>query len=162
MVPVAYLATPRGAVPPIYSKGKVPSWFLVLWFRVVSVPIQKGALNMRLALALLLLLICTISTKAQSTKQHAFTVTQCRTDQSQWLTKLAVPNQAGTQTVLAGALLSWVFEMSQCVTVDQPNTAKYLDVERMAIAVVADRMNDFISRHGLTEQFFDEDVAGKR
>ena len=114
------------------------------------------------AVGILLLLICTVSTKAQSTKQHAFTVTQCRTDQSQWLTKLTVPNKAGTQTVLAGALLSWVFEMSQCVTVDQPNTAKYLDVERMAIALVADRMNDFINRHGLTEQFFNEDVAGKR
>ncbi len=52
--------------------------------------------------------------------------------------------------------------MGQCVNIDEANKTKYLDIERMALAVVSDRMNDFINRHGLTEQFFDEDVAGKR
>jgi hypothetical protein len=116
---------------------------------------------MKLAIAGLILM-CAIPAKAQSTKEFAFTVTQCRTDGPQYLSKLAVPNQAGTKSILAGALLSWVFEMGQCVSVDQPNMTEYLDVERMALAVVTDRMNDFIHRHGLTEQFFNEDVAGKR
>jgi hypothetical protein len=30
------------------------------------------------------------------------------------------------------------------------------------LAAVADRMNDFVNRHGVTNQFFDEDAAGKR
>jgi hypothetical protein len=110
----------------------------------------------------LLVLMCVISTRAQSTKQNPFTVVQCRADQAQWLAKLTVPNQGGTKSVLAGALLSWIYEMNQCVSLDEANMIKYLDIERMALAVVSDRMNDFISRHGLTEQFFDEDVAGKR
>lgn len=110
----------------------------------------------------LLVLTCAVSAKAQSAKQNALTLAQCRTDQAQWLAKLTVPNQAGTKSVLAGALLSWIYEMNQCVKLDEANTTKYLDIERMAIAIVSDRMNDFINRHGLTEQFFDEDVAGKR
>jgi hypothetical protein len=92
----------------------------------------------------------------------AFPVAQCQADQPAWLSKLAVPGQAGTQNVLAGALLSWSFEMDQCAGVDQPNATKYRDVQLGAVSVVADRMNDFIHRHGLTEKFFDEDVAGKR
>jgi hypothetical protein len=109
----------------------------------------------------LLVLTCAISTKAQS-KQDAFTVAQCRADQSQWVVKLAMPNQEGVKTVLAGALLSWVYEMKVCTNVDPLNMIKYQDVERIAVAVVADRMNDFIHRHGLTEEFFNEDIAGKK
>lgn len=71
----------------------------------------------------LLVLTCAISAKAQNTKQNGFTVTQCHTDQAQWLAKLVVPNQAGTQSILAGALLSWTYEINQCVNIDEGKPA---------------------------------------
>jgi hypothetical protein len=38
----------------------------------------------------------------------------------------------------------------------------YSSIAITVLAAVADRMNDFINRNGVTNQFFDEDAAGKR
>jgi hypothetical protein len=95
--------------------------------------------------------------------EHAPTVEQCRADQALWLSKLeSTPPRQGTADVDLKTLHLWFSEMNDCMAVDPANQFKYYNTEAEATGERSSREMSFIGRHGLYQQFLDEDEAGKR
>jgi aldehyde:ferredoxin oxidoreductase len=92
--------------------------------------------------------------------EHAPTVAQCQADQRLWLSKLEADH--GLDDVTFSTLVGWGTEMVQCEIVDPQNHLKYSQTNSEDIAERATRELNFISRHGLGQQFLAEDAAGKR
>jgi hypothetical protein len=118
--------------------------------------------EMKIAIASIeLILLSAVGVSAQTKPaDFSYTVTQCRADEPQYMAKMSSTD--GTQKILAGTMLSWVYEMTACAKIDAPNVEHYRNVVSAALALVADRMNAFLWRHHLGEQFFNEDAAGLR
>lgn len=107
--------------------------------------------------------------------EHAPTPEQCRADADDWgipKWSVFVPNEnefanlAGVtmhdRTVTAKTLDARIAELGQCVKTDSALSVRYSQGSRgYAIAELA-RMADFMQRHNLTEQFYQEDNQGKR
>jgi hypothetical protein len=109
-------------------------------------------------LAGLTLLFCVPSFPQQV--EHAPTVAQCQADQRLWYSKIEADH--GLDDVTFSTLVGWGTEMVQCEIVDPQNHLKYSQTNSEDIAERATRELNFISRHGLGQQFLAEDAAGKR
>lgn len=85
--------------------------------------------------------------------------TQCRADQKLWLETLDKNKDAVNFQELWG----WHHEMTICaITWDPQFQGDYLNVVALTDAVREDRLESFVRRHGLYEQFITEDMQGKR
>jgi hypothetical protein len=92
--------------------------------------------------------------------EHAPTVAQCQADQRLWLSKLESSDLL--KDVTHRTLNDWAEEMAKCKVVDPENHWKYYNTGAEALAEQSSRETGFIIRHGLWQQFVDEDAAGKR
>ena len=92
--------------------------------------------------------------------EHAPTVAQCQADQRLWLAQLE--RDGGTDAVSFRTLRLWGNEMTECADVDPPNSFRYLNTLSETAFVQILRLQDFLVRHNITDQFYAEDEAGKR
>jgi len=107
-----------------------------------------------------LLLLCG-SGWAQSEVSHASTLAQCQADHHLWLArddqgmeefhKLTIPQLRTLQ-----------YEMRDCQAVDPSMKWNYYNMKVEFLYVEADRLEGFLFRHHLYDQFIQEDAAGKR
>jgi hypothetical protein len=125
----------------------------------------------RLLLPLLFLLVSPMTAQIE----HAPTPEQCRADADAWgipKWSLLITNDnefrslPGTmirnQAVSAKVLEARNGEFAQCEKTDSVQDARYARAARAyAIAELA-RMGDFMQRHNLQGQFYEEDEQGKR
>ncbi len=114
---------------------------------------------MKLALfaTVLIVIVCLQSVKAQ-TVEHAPTVEQCRADQSLWYAQLSHP-----KNILFKTLEGYRTEMGACSIVDSDDHfIKYFQVLALIDAALRDRLEHFMTRHNLVNQFAEEDAAGQR
>jgi len=125
----------------------------------------------RLLLPLLLLLVLPMTAQIEDAPKPA----QCRADSDAWgVPKWTVFNPnvnqfAGladvmihNQVVFAQTLEARNAEFGQCEKSDNAQSGRYSQAARAyAIAELA-RMGDFMERHGLLGQFYQEDEQGKR
>jgi hypothetical protein len=65
-------------------------------------------------------------------------------------------------TVTAKTLDARVDELGQCVKTDSVQSVRYSQASRAYGVAELGRMGDFIQRHNLTGQFYEEDDQGKR
>jgi hypothetical protein len=56
----------------------------------------------------------------------------------------------------------WLIEMSNCGKVDHNFEARYRHTEDEIIVEQASRVQNFLKRHNLVDQFLAEDAQGKR
>lgn len=112
---------------------------------------------------------------ATHTQQHAPTAEVCRADANLWDNQedfaayraermgfLAGRSAASPIGVLSVKNVEWrMQEMADCYNSDGPRTVYFIVLE-FYTSVAYDRDVDFISRHGLTDKFYQEDQAGKR
>jgi hypothetical protein len=95
--------------------------------------------------------------KAQ-TAEHAPTVEQCRADQALWYAQLSHP-----KNILFKTLEEYRVEMGACSVVDSnDHFIKYFEVLALIDAELRDRLEHFLTRHNLVDQFAGEDEAGQR
>jgi hypothetical protein len=107
--------------------------------------------------------------------EHAPTPEQCRADADAWgIPKWAVfvPNEAEfdnlpsvmmhDQTVTAKALDARRTELMVCMKTGSTQSNRYALASRAYAIAELGRMADFMQRHNLTAQFYQEDDQGKR
>jgi hypothetical protein len=94
--------------------------------------------------------------------QHAPTVDQCRADQRLWLSKLEVPKGAGVANVSYKELDGWFQEMYGCESVDPQHKIQYFNTWSETTIKQQMRLEDYLNRHRLYDQFVAEDAQGKR
>src|SRR5579864_4829291 len=125
----------------------------------------------RLLLPLLLLFVVPVTGQVE----HAPTPELCRADADAWSIPkwaLLIPNDnefrslpsvmIHNQAVSAKILEARNAEFAQCEKTDSVQDVRYARAARAyAIAELA-RMGDFMERHNLTGQFYQEDEQGKR
>jgi hypothetical protein len=92
--------------------------------------------------------------------QHALTVEQCRADQNLWLSKLA--NRPGVANVSFKELRGWFNEMNDCESVDPDRQIQYYNTKSETHTEQLMRLEHFILRHNLWDQFIAEDEQGNR
>jgi hypothetical protein len=117
---------------------------------------------------LLVLLIAT----PEFAQQHAPTVNQCRADASVWNAAVMNHNPEFSKSKLSVTELSLrQDEMHDCRSVDPERVGDsasfqrsdtYRLLEALYTNEIAWRASNFINRHGLWQQFLDEDAAGQR
>lgn len=96
---------------------------------------------------------------AQDVK-HAPTTEQSRADYRLWFSKLEDPR--GTDAFTQEVLGQWYGEMGDCVAVDPAYDWHYVNVQSEICAERSLRMQHFLKRHNLIEQYVSEDQAGAR
>ena len=103
--------------------------------------------------------------------QHAPTVAQCQADAALWQSqsgdffrahKSHDAKNTAVASLTAKELLARSIEMADCLTVDSGHDEDYSMVQSTYFELFGDRMNNFMKRHNLMEQFFKEDEAGRR
>jgi hypothetical protein len=107
--------------------------------------------------------------------EHAPTVAQCRADADIWGVPKATastPNDyqfrnlirdvAHNQAVTAKKLDVRINELSRCMLTDTAQSFRYEQGSRAYTIAEFMRMADFVSRHNLENQFYQEDDQGKR
>lgn len=112
-----------------------------------------------LLLLLLLLLVVSLLARSHAQVKHAPTVEQCRADQRLWLDRLE------TSTVILPdyeTLTGWFHKMFECKSVDPENRRLYHNVMGEVDADQVVRLEQFLRRHGLYDQFVAEDKVGNR
>ncbi len=107
--------------------------------------------------------------------EHAPTPEQCRADADVWnlpkwsflvqnqneFARLSVVERYD-RNVTAKVLEARIAELNQCEKTDNTQSARYAQgIRTYAIAEMA-RMTDYIQRHGLAPQFYQEDDQGQR
>ncbi|MGA7792901.1 MAG: hypothetical protein WCA19_07675 [Candidatus Acidiferrales bacterium] len=125
----------------------------------------------RLLLPVLLLLVSPMTAQVE----HAPTPEQCRVDADAWgVPKWAVfaPNEnefanlSGAmmhdQIVSAKSLEARNAAFGQCEKTDNVQSSRYAQAARAYAIAELGRMADFMERHSLTGQFYQEDEQGKR
>jgi hypothetical protein len=125
----------------------------------------------RLPLPLLLMLVVPMTAQIE----HAPTPDQCRADADAWgIPKWSIfaPNEnefaklAGgmmhDHIVTAKALEARNAELAVCEKTDSPLSTRYAQGARAYSIAELARMADFMERHSLTGQFYQEDEQGKR
>ena len=127
--------------------------------------------NVRLLLPLFLLFVIPMTGQVE----HAPTAEQCRADADVWgvpRSGILIPNEdqfsnlAGAvmpdQTVTAKTLEARIAELGQCVKTDSVQSVRYSQGSRAYATAELERMSDFMQRHNMTAQFYQEDDQGKR
>jgi hypothetical protein len=117
-----------------------------------------------ITIALLTALVGLPAVHAQQV-HHAPTVEQCRADQRLWLSKLEDlgRGRAGVATVGYRELdQDWSNQMIECMTVDSENNSRYYNTYGETSAEELLRLENFLRRHNLFDQFLAEDAQGKR
>jgi hypothetical protein len=109
----------------------------------------------------LALCACSPVLNAQEVK-HAPTVEQCRADQKLWLSKEEEANRAGIDPVSYKELDGWEREMFECEKVDPDLHNSYYNTLGEANSEQITRLEHFLRRHNLYDQFIAEDEQGKR
>jgi len=107
---------------------------------------------------LLLLFVALMSASSHAQVKHGPTVEQCRADQRQWLDKLENSTVRPDYETLTG----WFDEMFDCGSVDPENRRLYYNVMGEIDVDEGLRLEHFLRRHGLWNDFLTEDRAGKR
>jgi hypothetical protein len=111
---------------------------------------------------LLVLVLVSVSTGGSQEVKHAPTVEQCRADQRLWLSKLEQTGTDGTADVGYKELFGWAKEMSECEKVDPELHNRYYNTLGEASSEQIIRLENFLDRHHLWDQFYAEDAQGKR
>ena len=83
-------------------------------------------------------------------------------DQKLWLSKLLQPYDAGVATVPYKELGGWAEEMLACLDLDTARQGWYFETRSVTNLRQIMRLQDFIKRHNLWDQFIAEDAQGKR
>jgi hypothetical protein len=97
--------------------------------------------------------------------KHAAVTELCRADQSLWEAQLAKPSSSwahAANDVDSRALVLWASEMNDCARVDKDRNQTYTNTVHWIFAVLFNRESDFLTRHKLLEQFYQEDAEGAR
>jgi len=110
---------------------------------------------------LLALLILTSSLVGQNV-EHAPTVEQCHADQRLWLAQHEEDVGNNTHLPNIHIIRRWAKEMNDCEKVDPTNQLRYYNTISELMTEEKMRMEHFLDRHQLWEQFVAEDAAGKR
>jgi len=118
-------------------------------------------LRLSIWLCLLVGLVAIASAGRAQEVNHALTVEQCRADQKLWFSKLEDPND-GTKHVTWAELRGWVYEMLDCFHVDPPLQWQYANTMGETNAEMTNRLQIFVLRHNLWNQFLAEDAQDKR
>jgi len=127
--------------------------------------------KIQLLLPLFLLFVIPIAPQVE----HAPTRERCRADADVWgVPKASVltPNDyqfrnltrdvAHNQAVTAKKLDARIDELSMCMRTDSVQSFRYEQGSRAYTIAMFARMADFVSRHNLLTQFYQEDDQGKR
>jgi hypothetical protein len=103
--------------------------------------------------------------------EHAPTVEQCQADAILWSTQAQdfyeadKDHNAQNSTVAnltAKELFARGMEMRDCLTTDSTRSKNYTATATTYIELFSERVNSFMRRHNLMDQFFAEDAAGER
>jgi hypothetical protein len=107
--------------------------------------------------------------------EHAITPEQCRADADLWSIPKSSPltlnddqftnltrDVARNKTITAKKLDSRIDELSMCMRIDSLQSFRYERGSRAYNIAMWFRMADFVSRHNLTNQFYQEDDQGQR
>jgi len=125
---------------------------------------------LKFATAILLFAVTATTVHTQDV-QHAPAVAQCQADAVLWQSQSrdyfrAYKNHDAKNTTIANLtakeLLARSIEMADCLTVDSDHYNDYSTVQSTYVELFGDRVNNFMKRHDLMEQFFKEDAAGLR
>jgi hypothetical protein len=92
--------------------------------------------------------------------KHALTAEQCRADQELWMSKL-VPLGASVAKVSYKELEGWYQEMDECGSVDPDHGSNYDHTMNDILVTRVTRLEAFLHRQNLWNQFIDEDAPGK-
>ena len=113
---------------------------------------------------LLLLLVMVIPLQLVHSQEvhYAPTVEQCRVDQQLLMSKLKPSKGMRTSNVSYKELDSWTQEILECLKVDRENEIRYYNTLREVSLVQINRLETFLSRHSLYDQFIAEDTQGCR
>jgi hypothetical protein len=106
-----------------------------------------------------------ISTVAGSTQDHAPTKDQCRADYNLWssaATLSAKDIAESLDKLPAEEMSKRTHEMAQCFFVDTARSAQYNAQTASYNLALRTREENFLRRHGLMDQFLDEDAKGLR
>jgi hypothetical protein len=108
----------------------------------------------------LLFALVVVGTLGSQEVKHAPTVEQCSADQKLWLSKL----ESSDDVVPASfkELAGWQHEMFECMSVDPQMRKQYFNVYAEINSEKVIRLERFLDRHKLYDQFIAEDTEGKR
>ena len=109
-------------------------------------------------LLILACFLCSVSVYSQV--EHAPTVAQCQADQRLWFSKIEEGDSPRLPTY--DVLAQWDSEMTDCLKVDPSNTIRYYNTGGEIDAITEMRLEHFLLRHQLWQEFMAEDAAGKR
>jgi hypothetical protein len=125
----------------------------------------------RLVLPLVLLLVAPMAAQVE----HAPTPEQCRADADTWgipKSSVSVPNEPEFRNltramthdpaVTARKLDARIEELSMCMRTDSVQSLRFEEGSRALTIAEMYRMAEFVSRHHLETQFYQEDEQGKR
>ena len=108
----------------------------------------------------LVLVFISFNSVASQEMQHAPTVTQCRADQRLWFSKIEDETMAASIDFLQ--LRKWSMEMFDCISVDPERQDPYFTTDAEITTRQEMRLENFLERHHLFNQFLAEDAQGKR
>ena len=104
-----------------------------------------------------------LTTSLTGQVKHPPTVPQCQAHQWLWSSKVEASYNADADYFPGWDTISqWAGEMEECETADPDNHAVYHNLRAEILAFKSMRQLHFIVRHGLYDQFIEEDKAGKR
>jgi hypothetical protein len=89
----------------------------------------------------------------------------CREDEALWESKLNQPSKSWSSVandVDSKTLVLTATEMNDCLRVDKGRSEQYLAIVHWLFAILFNRESDFLIRHHLLDQFYQEDEAGAR
>ena len=109
------------------------------------------------SLALLFFLLPTVTANPQ---QHAPTVEQCRADAAVW--DLTSMSQTQRDAITVVEAQNRYDQMADCAKVDVEHADTYFARVSFYGAFMSKRLEHFLRRHNLMQQFIDEDAAGMR
>lgn len=97
--------------------------------------------------------------------KHTTTKDLCREDETLWESKLSQPSKSWSSVakdVDSKTLVLMATEMNDCLRVDKDRSEQYLAIVHWLFAIIFNRESDFLIRHHLLDQFYQEDAAGAR
>jgi hypothetical protein len=116
----------------------------------------EGAMNFLKGLLMLTLVTAFVAGQME----HAPTVQQCQADERLWMNKIEETNLTIHPDYIT--VNAWFNEMRDCQSVDPANKIKYYNLQSEIVVENAMRLQHFVMRHEMWEQFIKEDAAGKR
>ena len=116
-------------------------------------------------IALLVMVVLIAHPVLSQEVKHTTTKDLCREDETLWESKLnqnskswsSVANDVDSKTLVLMAT-----EMNDCLRVDKDRSEQYLAMVHWLFAIIFNRESDFLIRHHLLDQFYQEDAAGAR